>query len=90
MDSDFVHRIYKLSDERGQIYYGCTRQPDLRNRLRQHRYEAKKEKSMSHLLFHPTETGGESLVQIDEVERLPVGACQAQARARERCTSGLC
>ena len=82
--ADYVHRIYKLSDERGMVYYGCTRQPDLRNHLNQHRYQAKQEMSTSHLLFQPTEDGQPSLVCIDEVERLPAGTSQADARARER------
>ena len=78
------HKIYKLSDERGQVYYGSTRQRNLRHRLSQHRCDAKREKSSSHLLFLPTCDGNESIVTIEEMERLPPGMCEAGVRARER------
>ena len=78
------HRIYKLSDERGQVYYGSSRQPDLRARLNQHRYQARREQSRSHLLFLPTCDGVESNVKIEELECLPPGTCVAGVRARER------
>lgn len=78
------HKIYKLYDHRGQVYYGATRQRSLQSRLSQHRCDAKREKSTSHMLFQPTCDGDESTVRIEEVERLPVGTCEAGVRARER------
>jgi hypothetical protein len=78
------HKIYKLYDQRGQVYFGSTRQRDLRLRLNQHRCGAKRETSTSYLLFLPTCDGDESIVTIEELERLPPGTCEAGVRERER------
>ena len=75
-------QIYRLSDDRGQCYYGSTTQKDLNKRLQQHRSNAKNRSCSSWILFEPKPLLQPSVVKIEAVENIPT--LDAHMKARER------
>lgn len=70
-------KIYRLYNDRGQCYYGCTTKT-LKRRLGQHRTSAKTQACTSHLLFEPSCDLEEPVVNIELVEEL--GRCNCHKK----------